>query len=136
MHKSSIKYTLTLETLRSKAFFQNTIDVWIMFCEEQKWDWYDIDAYRYFITYLNSKNVKMQKFPLCIKESGGMYERGRDKSKFLEELSHFTSDDASAYTIKLSTDVLSTIRSFSKTLIHIDCNAIILIILVEGLLKT
>jgi hypothetical protein len=44
-----------------------------------------------------------------------MYERGRDKSKFLEELSHFTSDDASAYTIKLSTDVLSTIRSFSKT---------------------
>lgn len=115
MHKSSIKYTLTLETLRSKAFFQNTIDVWIMFCEEQKWDWYDIDAYRYFITYLNSKNVKMQKFPLCIKESGGMYERGRDKSKFLEELSHFTSDDASAYTIKLSTDVLSTIRSFSKT---------------------
>ena len=115
MHKSSIKYTLTLETLRSKAFFQNTIDVWIMFCEEQKWDWYDIDAYRYFITYLNSKNVKMQKFPLCIKESGGMYERGRDKSKFLEELSHFTSDDASAYTIKLSTDILSTIRSFSKT---------------------
>ena|SRR6476646_10176965 len=115
MHKSSIKYTLTLETLRSKAFFQNTIDVWIMFCEEQKWDWYDIDAYRHFITYLNSKNVKMQKFPLCIKESGGMYERGRDKSKFLEELSHFTSDDASAYTIKLSTDVLSTIRSFSKT---------------------
>ena len=115
MHKSSIKYTLTIETLRSKAFFQNTIDVWIMFCEEQKWDWYDIDAYRHFITYLNSKNVKMQKFPLCIKESGGMYERGRDKSKFLEELSHFTSDDASAYTIKLSTDVLSTIRSFSKT---------------------
>ena len=105
MHKSSIKYTLTLETLRSKAFFQNTIDVWIMFCEEQKWDWYDIDAYRHFITYLNSKNVKMQKFPLCIKESGGMYERGRDKSKFLEELSHFTSDDASAYTIKLSTDM-------------------------------
>jgi hypothetical protein len=115
MHKSSIKYTLTLETLRSKAFFQNTIDVWIMFCEEQKWDWYDIDAYRHFITYLNSKNVKIQKFPLCIKESGGMYERGRDKSKFLEELSHFTSDDASAYTIKLSADVLSTIRSFSKT---------------------
>jgi hypothetical protein len=115
MHKSSIKHTLTLETLRSKAFFQNTIDVWIMFCEEQKWDWYDINAYRHFITYLNSKNVKMQKFPLCIKESGGMYERGRDKSKFLEELSHFSSDDASAYTIKLSTDVLSTIRSFTKT---------------------
>jgi len=56
----------------------------------------------------------MQKFPLCIKESGGMYERGRDKSKFLEELSHYSSDDASAYTIRLNEEVLSAIRSFEK----------------------
>ena len=56
----------------------------------------------------------MQKFPLCIKESGGMYERGRDKSKFLEELSHYGSDDTGAYTIRLSVEVLSAIRSFEK----------------------
>ncbi len=56
----------------------------------------------------------MQKFPLCIKESGGIYERGRDKSKFLEQLSHYDSDDACAHTIKLSTEVLYTIRSFEK----------------------
>lgn len=103
---------MTLEALRAKAFFQNTIDVWIMLCEEKGWDWYDIDAYRHFMSFLMSENIKMQKFPLCIKESGGMYERGRDKVKFLEDLSHLSSNDAGAYTIKLSTDILSLIRSF------------------------
>jgi hypothetical protein len=44
-----------------------------------------------------------------------MYERGRDKTKFLEELSHISSEDASAYTIKLSTDTLSWLRSFDRT---------------------
>ena len=44
-----------------------------------------------------------------------MYERGRDKTKFLEELSHISSEDASAYTIKLSTETLSWLRSFDKT---------------------
>jgi hypothetical protein len=105
---------MSLEDLRSKALFQNTIDVWIMCCEEKSWDWYDVEAYKHFIYYLKSQEVKMQKFPLCIKESGGMYERGRDKSKFLEQLSQYNSDDAGAHTIKLSAEVLSTIRSFEK----------------------
>jgi len=103
---------MTLEELRSKAFFQNSIDVWIMFCAEKGWDWYDVDMYRKFISYLLSKGIRTQKFPLCIKESGGMYERGKDKAKFLDELSKISGDDAAAYTIKLSSDVLSHIRSF------------------------
>jgi hypothetical protein len=105
---------MSLEQLRTKAFFQNTIDVWIMLCEEKKWDYFDVDTYRSFIRYLTANGIKMQKFPLCIKESGGMYERGRDKTKFLEELSHISSEDASAYTIKLSTETLSLLRSFKK----------------------
>jgi hypothetical protein len=105
---------LTLEELRSKAFFQNTIDTWIMFCEENGLEWYDVNGYRAFINHLNKNGAKMQKFPLCIKESGGMYERGRDKTKFLEELSKFSSDDASAYTIKLSDSMLEKIRLFQK----------------------
>jgi hypothetical protein len=106
---------MTLEELRTKALFQNTIDVWIMFCEEKGFGWHDVNAYRHFITYLNSKGIKMQKFPLCIKESGGMYERSRDKTGFLEELAHFSNDDAAAaYTIKLSTEALSIIRSFTN----------------------
>ena len=105
---------MTLEELRQKAFFQNTIDVWIMYCEERGWDWYSIDAYRRFISHLNSKGIKMQKFSLCIKESGGMFERGKDKAQFLDQLSKFSSDDAAAYTVKLSGDVIATIRSFAN----------------------
>jgi hypothetical protein len=106
---------MSLEQLRDKAFFQNTVDVWIMLCAEKKWDYYDLDVYRSFIRYIKAKGIRVQKFPLCIKESGGMYERGRDKTKFLEELSHISSEDASAYTIKLSTETLSWLRSFDKT---------------------
>ena len=103
---------MTLEELREKALFQNTIDVWIMLCEERGQDWWDISGYQAFISHLRSSGVRMQKFPLCIKESGGMYERGRDKTKFLDELSKFSFDDASAYTIKLSDPLLNAIRSF------------------------
>jgi hypothetical protein len=104
---------MALEQLRNKAFFQNTIDVWIAYCEEKKIDWYDTGAYQKFIRHLTANGIKMQKFPLCIKESGGMYERGKDKAQFLEELSKMSSDDSAAYTVKLSESVLSAIRSFA-----------------------
>jgi len=104
---------MMLEKLRDKAFYQNTIDVWIAFCEERALDWYSVDGYRAFINYLNSRGLKMQKFPLCIKESGGLYERGKDKAKFLEELSHYSDTESSAYTLKFSDEVISKIRSFS-----------------------
>lgn len=83
-----------------------------MYCSERSWDWYNIDEYMKFINHLSSKGIKMQKFPLCIKESGGMYERGKDKAQFLDMLSKIPSDDAAAYTIKLSGDVMEAIRSF------------------------
>jgi hypothetical protein len=103
---------MTLEQLRQKAFFQNTIDVWIAYCEERGWDWYNINAYQSFIGHLLSKGIKMQKFPLCIKESGGTYERGKDKTQFLDHLSKISSSDASAYTIKLSGETIDIIRLF------------------------
>ena len=87
---------MTLEELRTKAFFQNTIDVWVMFCEEKNWEPYDTNRYRRFISYLDSQGMKMQKFPLCIKESGGMYERGKEKTKFVEQLSQYSSDDGAS----------------------------------------
>ena len=107
---------MTLEELRSKAFFQNTIDVWIMYCDERGWDWYDVALYRNFIRHLESKGIKMQKFPLCIKESGGMYERGKDKTKFLEELSKLSADDAAAFTLKMSEPAITAIRDFNHSL--------------------
>ncbi|MGI0025741.1 MAG: hypothetical protein ACREA4_11445, partial [Nitrososphaera sp.] len=65
-------------------------------------------------THLNGRGIKMQKFPLCIKESGGMYERGKDKTQFLDQLSKITSDDAAAYTLKMSGDVIAAIRAFAN----------------------
>ena len=103
---------MTLEELRQKAFFQNTIDVWIAYSEERGWDWYNIDAYRLFIEHLLSKGIKMQKFPLCIKESGGTYERGKDKTQFLDQLSKISTADTAAYTIKLTSETIGTIRLF------------------------
>lgn len=105
---------MALDQLRQKAFFQNTIDVWISYCAERDWDWYSIENYRRFISHLNNRGIKMQKFPLCIKESGGMYERGKDKTKFLEELSKISDDSAAAYTIKLSGDTVTAIRAFAN----------------------
>ena len=103
---------MTLEQLRDKAFFQNTIDVWIMLCHEKDQDSYDTAKYIEFINYLNDSGIKMQKFPLCIKETGGMYERGIDKAKFLDALSKIYSEDAAAYTIKLSSNNITTLRKF------------------------
>jgi len=103
---------MTLEELRQKAFFQNTIDVWIVYSEERGWDWYNIDAYRSFIEHLSSKGIKMEKFPLSVKESGGTYERGKDKAQFLDHLSKISSADAAAYTVKLTSETIGAIRLF------------------------
>ena len=73
---------------------------------------YDTDRYTEFIHYLNKKGLKMQKFPLCIKESGGTFDRGMDKARFLDALSKVYTEDASAYTIKLSPENISTLRKF------------------------
>src|SRR3989304_10355314 len=81
---------MSLEQLRKKAIYQNTIDTWIAACEEKKIDWDETENYKKFIKFLNKNNLKMQKFPLCIKEVGSEYERG-DKTKFAETLA--TSED-------------------------------------------
>lgn len=104
---------MTLEELRRKALFQNTIDTWIMLCEEKKIDWYRPEKYKKFITYLLQSGLKLQKFPLCIKESGGMYQRGKDKTQFAEILSQSTDPNAAAYTVRLNDDTIKIIRQFN-----------------------
>ena len=104
---------LALDTIRKRVIYQNTIDTWIAACYEKNIDWDKIEDYQKFVSYLLQKSIKMKKFPLCIKESGGMYERGKYKTKFAEDLSQLTEESAAAYTIKLSDDVINTIRDFS-----------------------
>ena len=65
---------MTLDELRKIAIYQNTVDAWIAACEEKNVDWYETENYKKFISYLTNNKLKMQKFSLCIKEAGGMYE--------------------------------------------------------------
>ncbi|MDP3780647.1 MAG: hypothetical protein Q8Q69_05610 [Nitrosopumilaceae archaeon] len=103
---------MTLDELRKKAIYQNTIDAWIAACEEKNHDWYETEDYKKFIAYLKANQLKMQKFPLCVKETGGMYERGKDKTKFAELLSTSEDENSAAYTIKLNDTTIELIRNF------------------------
>ena len=75
---------LALDTIRKRVIYQNTIDTWIAVCYEKDIDWYKIDNYKKFVSYLLQNNIKMKKFPLCIKESGGMYEGERIRQNLLK----------------------------------------------------
>jgi hypothetical protein len=104
---------MMLDDLRRQAIYQNSIDAWIAACDEKHVDWYETDKYKKFIAYLANSGVSMKKFPLCVKETGGMYERGRDKTTFAEALSQQNDPNAAAYTIKLNNQTLKIIRDFS-----------------------
>jgi hypothetical protein len=106
---------MTLEELRNKALFQNTIDTWIMLCEEKNADWYSAEMYMRFVSHLFQNGLKLQKFPLCVKESGGMYQRGKDKTQFAEMLSQSTDPSAAAYTVRLSDETIKIIRQFNPS---------------------
>lgn len=103
---------MSLEGLRQKAIYQNSIDTWIAACEEKQVDWYDVEHYKRFISHLLQNGLSLKKFPLCVKETGGMYERGKDKTKFAEMLSQLDDPNAAAYTIKLNDQAIGVIRSF------------------------
>ena len=103
---------LALDEIRKKVIYQNTVDIWIAVCQEQGIEWSSTEKYKKFIDYLLKSNLQMKKFPLCIKESGGNYERGQDKTKFGEELSESSDENSAAYTVKLNDTAIDIIRKF------------------------
>ena len=103
---------LALDNIRKKVAYQNTVDIWIAMCQEQDTDWNSTEIYRKFIAYLLKTSLTMKKFPLCIKESGGNYERGQDKTEFAEKLSESNDENSAVYTIKLNDVAMNIIREF------------------------
>ena len=103
---------LALDEIRKKVIYQNTVDIWIAVCQEQGTDWNDTEKYKKFIAHLLKSNLQMKKFPLCIKESGGNFERGKDKTEFGEKLSESNDENSAVYTIKLNDIVVNMIRKF------------------------
>jgi len=105
------KAELSLDVIRKKVFFHNSIDVWISACEEKDVDWFNIENYKKFIAYLLENNLNLKAFTLCTHEAGATEE---EKTKFAEILSD-TKDDPNSltYTIRLTDSALELIRSYS-----------------------
>ena len=103
---------LSLDVIRKKVFFHNSIDVWISACEEKNIDWFDIEKYKKFISYLLENNLHLKAFNLCAHEAGATEEK---KTKFTDILAETkqTDPNSATYTIKLSSSTIDIIRKFS-----------------------
>ena len=103
---------MTLDDLRKKVIYQNTLEIWIGACEGKNIDWNDAENYKKFIDYLQNQNLKMKKFPLCVSESDPKLESAQQKVKFAEILSASTEQNCATYTIKLNDSAIESIRKF------------------------
>ena len=86
--------------------------MWISACEEKNLDWFNIENYKKFISYLLKNNLQMKAFNLCAHEAGATEER---KTKFADTLAETKDSDpnTATYTIKLSKDTIDLIREFT-----------------------
>ena len=104
---------LALDVIRKKVFFHNSIDVWISACEEKNLDWFNIENYKKFISYLLKNNLQMKAFNLCAHEAGATEEK---KTKFADILAETKDSDpnTATYTIKLNKATVDLIREFTS----------------------
>ena len=102
---------LSLDVIRKKVFFHNSIDVWISACEEKNIEWFDIEQYKEFISYLLKNNLHLKAFNLCAHEAGATEEK---KTKFADSLAETKDIDpnSATYTIKLNDNTIDVIRKF------------------------
>ena len=100
---------MSLEELRKKVIFHNSIDVWITACNERKIDWSSTEKYQKFISYLLQNNLNLKAFTLCAHEAG---ETEQQKTKFAEELHEIKDPSAAVYTIKLNDNALGLINKY------------------------
>lgn len=101
---------MSLEELRQKVIFHNSIDVWIAACNEKNTKWNDTTKYQKFISYLLENNLNLKAFSLCAHEAG---ETEQEKTKFAEALSDIKNPNAATYTIKLNDSALDIIKKYN-----------------------
>ena len=99
---------MSLDELRSRVAFHNTIDVWIALCLESGRDWNSAERYREFIQGLREKKVPLKAYPLCVSDAESENAFERDKAEFAASLAD--DPDHTTYTVRLSDSVVSTIR--------------------------
>ena len=102
---------MSLDDLRKKVIFHNSVDIWIAVCTEKNIDWKNPEDYKKFIAYLLKNNLNLKAFNLCAHEAGATEE---EKTKFTETLAE-TKDDPNSltYTIKLTDSAMDVIRNYN-----------------------
>ena len=100
---------MSLDEIRKKVMFHNSIDVWIATCTEKNIGWADTEKYKKFISYLLKNNLNLKAFSLCAHEAGATEQ---EKTKFADALSESKDPNAATYTIKLNDATLDVIRKF------------------------
>lgn len=101
---------MSLDEIRKKVMFHNSIDVWIAACSEKNIDWSNTENYKKFISYLLKNNLNLKAFSLCAHEAGATEQ---EKTKFADALSESKDPNAATYTIKLNDTTLDVIRKFT-----------------------
>ena len=101
---------MSLDEIRKKVIFHNSVDVWIAICSEKNSPWTNPEDYKKFIAHLLKNNLNLKAFNLCAHEAGAIED---EKIKFTETLAE-TKDDPNSltYTIKLNDSALDIIRSY------------------------
>jgi hypothetical protein len=100
---------MTLNDLRKRVLFQNSIDVWIESCQDAGIDWNRLPEYMRFIAYLRGLQLNLRAFNLCAHEAGAVE---KEKTEFAEALRNTRDPNAATYTIKLSDAAIESIRRF------------------------
>ena len=105
---------MSLDELRKKVIFHNSVDVWIAVCGEKNIGWNNPEDYKKFIAYLLQNNLNLKAFNLCAHEAGASEE---EKTEFTEILAE-TKDDPNSltYTIKLTDSAMDIIRGYTPVI--------------------
>lgn len=103
---------MSLESLRQKVIFQNSIDVWIAIANDKGLQWNDPENYKKFISYLLENNLNLKAFTLCAHEAGAVEQ---EKTDFVEVLAQVKDKEpnAATYTVRLTDSAMDVIRNFS-----------------------
>ena len=104
---------MSLEELRKKVLYQNSIEVWIGISKEKNIDWVDPNNYQKFIAYLLKNNLSMKQMSICFDESDKASEGGHSKKVFANKLAAINDENSACYSIKLNDSAIELIRKFS-----------------------
>lgn len=103
---------MTLEELRKKVLYQNSIEIWIVISEEKSIDWVDTENYKKFISFLLKNNLNMKQMSICFDESDKASYGGHSKKVFANNLAAINDVNSHCYSIKLSDGAIELIRKF------------------------